>query len=127
MKKIIAVDFDGTVVKHEYPEIGEDVPHAVEVLKKLNENGVRIIVWSMRCGKYLEEDAVNWFEKRGIKVWAYNENPEQKSWTESRKCYAQVYVDDAALGCPLVFPSDGARPYVDWFAAEKLLEERGFL
>ena len=79
MKKLVAVDFDGTVVRHKYPEVGEEVPHAVGVLKRLNENGVRIIVWSMRCGKYLDEDAVKWFEERRVKVWSYKLNPEQKS------------------------------------------------
>lgn len=52
--KIIAVDFDGTCVKHEYPEIGEDAPDAVEVLKRLNKAGVKILVWTMRCGEHLE-------------------------------------------------------------------------
>lgn len=73
--KIIAVDFDGTCVKHEYPEIGDDVPHAVEVLKRLNEANVRIIVWTMRSGEHLDVGAKEWFETRGIEVWAYNKNP----------------------------------------------------
>lgn len=127
MSKIIAVDFDGTCVTHDYPRIGTDIPHAVRVLKRLNENDVKIIVWTMRCGKYLDEDAKNWFEANGIKVWSYNLNPEQYSWSDSPKCYAHLYIDDAALGCPLIYPENGARPYVDWQAAEKLLEERGFL
>ena len=127
MRRIIAVDFDGTVVTHEYPRVGSEVPFAVEVLKRLNEEGVSIIVWTMRCGDYLDIDAVNWFEERGIEVWSYNANPEQKSWTESPKCYAQAYIDDAAIGCPLIYPEDGGRPYVDWKKVEKLLEEAGFL
>lgn len=127
MKKIIAVDFDGTVVRHKYPEIGEEIPHAVEVLKRLNKNGVRVIVWSMRCGKYLDEDAFKWFEERGVVVWAYNQNPEQESWTKSPKCYAHLYIDDAALGCPLIYPKNGERPFVDWLEVELLLEEKGFL
>lgn len=127
MSKIIAVDFDGTCVTHDYPRVGTDVPHAVRVLKRLNKNDVRIIVWTMRCGKYLDEDAKNWFESNEIEVWSYNLNPEQSSWSESPKCYAHLYIDDAALGCPLIYPEDGARPYVDWQEVEKLLEERGIL
>lgn len=127
MSKIIAVDFDGTCVTHEYPQVGEDVPHAVRVLRRLNEEKVKIIVWTMRGGKYLDEDARNWFEERGIRVWAYNDNPQQNSWTESRKCYAQAYIDDAAVGCPLRYPENGSRPFVDWEKIEKLLEEAGFL
>lgn len=125
--KVIAVDFDGTVVRHEYPEIGEEVPHAVKVLRKLNEEGVKIIVWTMRCGEYLDVHAKEWFEKRDIEVWAYNQNPEQSSWTQSPKCYAQAYIDDAAIGCPLIYPETGERPFVDWLAVEKLLAENGFL
>jgi len=126
MNNIIAVDFDGTVVTHEYPEVGADVPHAVRVLKRLNKAGVKIIVWTMRCGKHLDEDAQQWFESRGIEVWAYNSNPEQGAWTNSPKCYAQLYIDDAALGCTLIYQEYG-RPYVDWLEAEKLLELLGYL
>ena len=126
MEKIIAVDFDGTVVTHEYPRVGKDVPHALEVLKRLNDEGVKIIVWTMRCGDFLDVDARQWFNANKIEVWSYNENPEQSSWTHSPKCYAQAYIDDAAIGCPLIYPDDG-RPYVDWLTVEKLLEAGGFL
>ena len=127
MNRIIAVDFDGTVVTHEYPEVGEDVPHAVRVLRRLNKADIKIIVWTMRCGRYLDEDAKQWFEKRNIKVWAFNDNPQQTSWTESRKCYAHAYIDDAAVGCPLIYPAVGERPFVDWQEIERLLEIQGFL
>ncbi|MCU1288444.1 MAG: hypothetical protein JWN60_673 [Acidobacteria bacterium] len=127
MNKIIAVDFDGTVVTHEFPEIGKEVPHAVRVLKRLNENKVKIIVWTMRCGEHLEKDAAGWFEEREINVWSYNTNPQQASWSQSPKCYAQAYIDDAAIGCPLIHPENGERPYVDWLEVERLLEEQGFL
>lgn len=127
MSRIIAVDFDGTVVTHEYPEVGADVPHAVEVLKRLNDAGVRIIVWTMRGGEYLDVHAKEWFESKDIEVWAYNSNPEQSSWTQSPKCYAQAYIDDAAIGCPLIHPANGRRPFVDWMKVEKLLEAAGFL
>jgi hypothetical protein len=49
------------------------------------------------------------------------ENPTQKEWTSSPKCYAHIYIDDAALGCPLVKGENGERDYVDWTAVEKLL------
>ena len=127
MSRIIAVDFDGTVVTHEYPQVGKEVPFAVDVLKRLNEAGVKIIVWTMRCGDYLDIDAVNWFQERNIEIWSYNLNPSQKSWTDSPKCYAEAYIDDAAVGCPLIYPADGGRPYVDWKEVERLLEEAGFL
>lgn len=126
MDKIIAVDFDGTVVTHEYPDVGNDVPYAVEVLKRLDANGVKIILWTMRHGTELQ-DAVNWYEKKGIPLFGINQNPQQIEWTQSPKCYAQVYVDDAAIGCPVKRPmSDKGRPFVDWQAVEKLLQEKMF-
>lgn len=126
MKTIIAVDFDGTCVTHEYPEVGKTVNNAVKTLKRLNEADVKIILWTMRSGEFLQ-DAVKWFEENGIELWGVNENPEQKEWTESRKAYAQIYIDDAALGCPLLYPFDGGRPFVDWFTVENTLIGRGIL
>jgi len=57
--KLICVDFDGTCVKHQYPKIGEDVPNAVEVLKKLNENQVKIILWTIRSGEFLQDVSIS--------------------------------------------------------------------
>lgn len=95
----IAVDFDGTCVTNDYPEIGHDIG-AGEVLRSLVAKGHRIILCTMRSGKRLE-DAIRWFESNGIKLYAVNGNPEQKQWTRSRKIHADIYIDDRALGCPL--------------------------
>lgn len=109
----IAVDFDGTCVTHEYPNIGKDIG-AVPVLKKLADRGYKIILNTMRSGKELS-DAVKWFEENEISLYGINNNPTQKSWTTSPKVYAHIYIDDAALGCPLkMVPSISDRPYVDW-------------
>ena len=125
--KIVCVDFDGTCVTHEYPKIGADVPNAVNVLKRFNENQVKIILWTIRSGEFLQ-DAVNWFIEREIELWAVNKNPQQRFWSKSPKAYAPVYIDDAALGCPVKFPLDnGNRPFADWFEIEKLLLEIGYL
>jgi hypothetical protein len=122
------VDFDGTCVMHEYPKIGAEIPNAVSVLKRLNENEVKLILWTIRSGEYLDE-AVAWFAERGIEIWSVNKNPHQRFWSKSPKAYAQLYIDDAALGCPLKYAADGdeARPCADWTAIEKLLEELGYL
>lgn len=127
MQKIICLDFDGTCVTHEYPDIGIDIPYCFEVLKRLEANGVKIILWTMRSGNTLE-DAIDWFKSRGIELWGINENPQQKEsgWSTSPKAYAPIYIDDAALGCPLIYPKN-ARPFVDWKAIEKLLQERFYL
>lgn len=121
--KIIAVDFDGTCVTHEYPEVGRSIG-AEHVLKNLVSRGARLILFTMRSGEHLD-DARAWFDKHGIPLWGVNENPEQKSWTSSPKPYAHFYIDDAALGCPLVPAGlyiSTKRPYVDWDKIERMLE-----
>lgn len=122
----IAVDFDGTCVTHEYPRIGKDIG-AAPILKQLVKNGHQLIVFTMRSGKYLD-DAVKWFKENEITLYGINYNPSQIEWTTSPKAYAQLYIDDAALGCPLKGGLIvGERPYVDWISVEHLLEERGIL
>lgn len=120
---IIAVDFDGTCVTHEYPEIGKDIG-AQKVLKKLVDNKHKIILWTMRSGKELQ-DAVDWFKVNGIPLFGINVNPEQATWTTSPKAYAQLYIDDAALGCPLNRKPEqfGKRPYVYWPEIKLILIE----
>jgi len=110
---IIAVDFDGTVVDHRFPDVGPDVPGAVNCLQELVANGHKIILWTMRSGVYLAH-AVEWYAERGIPLYGVNGNPDQKSWTTSPKAYAQVYVDDAAVGCPLITLAKFKRPCVNW-------------
>lgn len=117
---IIAIDFDGTCVTHEYPNIGKDIG-AEPVLTKLVENGHQLILWTMRSGDQLRH-AVDWFVERYIPLHGINTNPTQKTWTDSPKAYAQLYIDDAALGCPLKFNELSKRPYVDWEKIYKLLE-----
>jgi hypothetical protein len=122
---VIAVDFDGTVVTHEYPNIGRDIG-AVPVLTWLIEEGHRLILNTMRCGDTLEA-AVAWFGDRRIPLYGINVNPEQRRWTESPKAYAHVYIDDAALGVPLLYrPELSERPYVDWQRVREILEHGGF-
>ena len=117
----IAVDFDGTCVEHDYPEVGLDVEGAVETLKELQSRGHRIILYTMRSGSKLDA-AVRWFKERKIALWAVNENPEQRKWTESPKVYADFYIDDSALGCPITF-IDGVRHHVvNWAKVRILLE-----
>lgn len=121
----IAVDFDGTVVTHEYPRIGEDAG-AVPVLKELTDNGCRLILYTMRSGALLEQ-AVEWFRTRGIPLYAVNDNPTQKSWTTSPKVHANLYIDDCSLGCPLRFIDGEVRPVADWEGIRAQLVREGFL
>lgn len=113
MKKLlfIGVDFDGTVVTHDYPEIGRDIG-AIPILKKLIEQGHKIILNTMRSGQQLTE-AIDWFEQNEIDLFGVQENPTQKEWTTSSKVYAHIYIDDAALGAPLIYDKH-EKPYIDW-------------
>ena len=123
MNVTICVDFDGTCVTNEYPNVGKDLPNCVEVLKKLNEKKVNIILLTQRDGKKLT-DAIEWFKKNDIKLYGINDNPSQSSWSKSRKVYADLYIDDRNLGCPLTLHrslSDEA--FVDWKKVEKMLKE----
>lgn len=123
---IIAIDFDGTCVEHEYPSVGMDVEGAVETLRALNNKGHRLILFTMRSGEKLEK-AIKWFKDRDIELWAVNENPEQKQWTESTKVFADVYIDDAALGCPIMFIDGVRRPVINWRKVREWLEYHCYL
>ena len=115
---IIAVDFDGTCVKHAYPKIGEDIG-AIPVLKQLVNDGHQLVLNTMRSRGTLVE-AVQWFEDNDIKLSGANHTPGQSTWTESPKVYADIYIDDAALGCPTIKDQNG-RVYVDWKIVAKML------
>jgi FMN phosphatase YigB (HAD superfamily) len=117
---IIAIDFDGTLCDHRFPEIGNEVPEAFKYLKEFQEAGAKLVLWTMRSdgredGFNPLTEAIEWCKERGIEFWSHNSNPEQSSWTSSPKCYAHLYIDDAAFGCPLkTNPRSGGRPFVDW-------------
>lgn len=117
---IVAIDFDGTIVAHRYPEIGEPVPYALETMRLMQGNGCKLILYTMRSGQYLQE-AVEYLTAAGIELWGINENPTQKHWTDSPKVYAHVYIDDAAFGCPLL-EAENDRPMVDWLEIARHFE-----
>lgn len=145
---IIGIDFDGTCVTHEYPSVGKDIG-AISVLKELVSKGHKLILNTMRGNRYslyngdmvlfdtvktklspiaytLLDDARLWFVKNDIPLYGININPDQKEWTDSTKTYANLYIDDAALGIPLI-NNNINRPYVDWIEVKKLLIEKGVL
>jgi hypothetical protein len=125
-KIVVGVDFDGTVVTHDFPRVGVDIG-AVPVLKKLLAKGHKIVLNTMRSGKELQE-AVIWFENNDIPLYGVNKNPTQHTWTSSPKVYAQLYIDDAALGTPLLNDAEMSnRPFVDWGEVETLLLNHGLI
>ena len=99
---IIAVDFDGTIVEHKYPAIGKEIPYAIKTLKLFQKKGHKLILWTYRHGKELEE-AVKFCEERGLTFHAVNNNFDGEEYdnTYSRKIYADIYIDDRnLLGLP---------------------------
>lgn len=139
---VICVDFDGTCVTHDFPEVGEDIG-AVPVLKRIVESGNHLVLYTMRSdhpsdfemkgdsgivaekGNYLSA-AVKWFEDNDIPLYGIQENPTQKRWTTSPKAFAHIYIDDAGIGCPLIYGMH-SRPYVDWGKVEEMLEQQGVI
>ncbi|MDD4143470.1 MAG: hydrolase [Prolixibacteraceae bacterium] len=99
---IIAVDFDGTIVKHKYPSIGKEIPYAIKTLQLFQERGHKLILWTFRSGKELEK-AVEFCKKRGLIFHAVNNNFEGEEFDNSysRKIYADMFIDDRnILGIP---------------------------
>jgi len=96
---IIAIDFDGTIVEHRYPAIGRTRPFAFEALKALQAKQHRLILWSYRSGKELNE-AVEFCRMNGIEFYAVNKNYPEEKWNEndSRKILADIYIDDRNIG-----------------------------
>lgn len=95
----IAVDFDGTIVEGAYPNIGKEKTFAIDTLRQLQREGNRIILWTSREGKELEE-ALAFCHDRGLDFYAVNRNePEDALFsTHSTKVIADVYIDDRNLG-----------------------------
>lgn len=97
----IAIDFDGTIVEHKYPEIGEEIPFATDTLKMLTQAHHKLILWSVREGQLLE-DAVNWCRARGVEFYAVNRDyPEERIDNNnhfSRKIKADIFIDDRNIG-----------------------------
>ena len=95
---IIAVDFDGTIVEHKYPEIGRPIPFAIETLLQLQKEQHKLILWSVREGQLLQ-DAIDYCAEQGLYFAAHNENyiGEDKT-TASRKLNADLFIDDRSLG-----------------------------
>ena len=99
---IIAVDFDGTIVEHKYPYIGKEKPFAIETLKQMAADGHRLILWTVRSGKRLQE-ALEWCENNGLRFYAVNSNlpynsPFAANPNDSPKIKADFFIDDNNIG-----------------------------
>lgn len=110
---IIAVDFDGTIIEAgHFPNLGPTLPHAFEVLKKLQEKGHQLILWTCRGGKYLDA-AVEFCKENGLVFDAINENIDKEYYKgTSNKIVAHIYIDDAAY--PVIKKEMAGMPAINW-------------
>jgi len=95
--QIYAVDFDGTIVEHKYPLIGDELPLALKTLSELQERGDKVIIWTCRSGDKLLY-MMDWFNKHNFKPDAVNSNYSAKYWDATPKIYADLYIDDRNIG-----------------------------
>ena len=93
----IAIDFDGTIVDHEYPGIGKEKLFAFQTLKELEKLGARLILWTFRTEL---DEAIEYCRMNGIEFYAVNKNyPEEIiDDTTSRKINVDIYIDDKNIG-----------------------------
>ncbi len=115
----VALDFDNTVVMdslYDKTIVGNPVPFALYWIEKWQEAGAEIYLWTMRGREGSDGDrltpAVKYLWENGIKLDGVNRG--DQPWTDSPKLFAQVYVDNAAAGVPLIHPAKGLPPYLDW-------------
>ena len=101
---IIAIDFDGTIVEHDFPEIGKLKPHAKEIINRLFEQGHKIIIWTCRSTQIHKTPNSTIFAVKdflltnGIRFHTINNNYAGLGFQPSPKVYADLYIDDRQLG-----------------------------
>lgn len=95
----IGIDFDGTIVEDEYPSIGKPQLFAFDTMKKLQEKGHRLILWTYRHGRALDE-AVAFCQENGITFYAVNKSFPEENFDQkySRKINADLFIDDRNYG-----------------------------
>lgn len=130
---IIAVDFDGTIVEHKYPEIGKPVPFAIETLLQLQKENHQLLLWTVREGDLLQE-AVDYCAQRGLHFYAANANFPEETSRVPRKLNADMFIDDRNLGglpdWGVIYKAvqatvDGASSFQAIMSAQETKEERG--
>ena len=123
--QIIAVDFDGTLCKQAWPEIGEANERLICHLKERQADGARLILWTNREGDLLEA-AVEWCKEYGLTFDTINANlPEMIALyhNDCRKINADIYIDDKAVN-PI--PYRQAAGIVNFNPYENPVDKAGF-
>jgi hydroxymethylpyrimidine pyrophosphatase-like HAD family hydrolase len=120
---VFAIDCDGTLFKWaKFPELGDEVPYAIGTVKRLIASGHAVYIWTCRGG-----EAIDPVKKRlkelGVKYSGINLRRSHHTYP-SQKIIADWYIDDKAIGCPLI-PQANGEPYVDWLAIEIFLRRQG--
>lgn len=119
------IDADGTIFMHDFPYIEREVPHAVRVLKRMQDSGHTLILHTMRADEELNH-AKAWLKDNDLRFEYFNCNPTFE--TGSRKIYGHYHIDDHNIGCPLIHDvTIHRKPFVDWQQVEKILEEKGLI
>lgn len=131
---VISVDFDGTLVEHAYPKIGKEIPFAFDTLKRLQNEGHLLILFSVREGELLDE-AVEYCKKKGVEFYAVNSSDPEctDSHRVTRKVNADVFIDDHNLGglpdwgiiYQMIKSGDPLRPYDRFDASGAKRTKRG--
>ena len=113
---IVALDFDGTLLTHNWPNLGKDIGAFEWLLQFQKEySELKYMLWTVRSDGPLVE-AAEYCADVGLKLWSVNVNLDQHTWPVPGSCkaHAHIYVDDAAMGAPLIFLHGDPRPHVDW-------------
>lgn len=117
---IIAVDFDGTLVEDKFPEIGRPNDNLWAWMKEQQNNGAKIILWTCRDGKNLEDAVAYSVMCMGFNFDAVNCNVQETRHlfnNDTRKAYANIYIDDKAISphLPTFYPTfDPQKQYEPW-------------
>ena len=122
------VDFDDTCVVNKYPKVGETVIQAPTVLKQIENSGHLIVLYTIRSVDSIQK-AMEWFKEYDIELYGVNHNPDQGAWFDSRKVWADYYIDDRNIGTPMTKQLvDGTyKSVVDWIAIKEILTDKGLL
>jgi hydroxymethylpyrimidine pyrophosphatase-like HAD family hydrolase len=94
---IIAIDFDGTIVEHKYPLIGEIREDAVEVINRLAKKH-EIIIWTCRGSIEDISATIDFLKDNKVKFHGFNQPSKSTNFETSRKIFADIYIDDRQIG-----------------------------
>lgn len=125
----IFLDFDGTVVEHDYPQIGKLNPNSLEVIKRLQDAGHTIILNTMRVefNDNSLEETLNYFEINGIKIAKHTKFKKHPLRWDLDNLGNELYIDDIATNIPLIKSSIVDGFMVDWVEIENQLINKDIL